>query len=197
LSYEFPKGWTPIVDSKHFPPVDSRKPDGIANQCSKVLVWIQAPGKVEGRFSSIATLLAIDPGCFPGAVFPKSLSDKGKINKFADKIIKPYANTPFFSPYGATVSIAFSPKGRAMMRLTGGVILNAIEGRPAPAKEPLNANTSFALTESNGYWIAWAYLADEPSANELRNDVKISFEDAVVTDEGFQPAPPPVSAAGK
>jgi hypothetical protein len=175
LSFEFPGEWKADPDPKKPAPLDDRKPDEIANQCSKVLLSLYAPRQVEGKFSSVATLFAIDPGCFSGTEFPRSL-DKAKIQKLADKIIKTYSHSPFISPYGAFV-VGYLSQGRVVIRLTQGFVINALYGHPAPKKEPLNVNDSIILEESNGYWIAWAYLADDPSAEELKN-VKFEFKDA-------------------
>ena len=175
LSYEFPSGWTATPDPKGPVSLDGRKPNEPANRCSKILLSLQAPHHIEGRFTSIATLFAIDPTCFPGAEFPHSLEERNKIRKMADKIIGPFSHTPYFSPYGVTIS-ALNSQGRVLIQLTGGVIINAVEGRPAPAKEPLKVNTSFTFTESKGYWVVWAYLADDPSTEELKNS-KVVFKD--------------------
>jgi hypothetical protein len=61
--------------------------------------------------------------------------------------------------------------------ITGEEIINAVEGHPAPTREPLHVNASFALAQSNGYWVAWAYIADDPSTVELKN-AKVTFNDA-------------------
>jgi hypothetical protein len=174
LSFEFPSGWTATLDPKKAQSLDYRKPDEQANVCSKVLLSLEAPHPVEGRFNSIATLFAIDPGCFSGTEFPRTL-DKAKIVKLTDKIIKTYSHSPYISPYGAYYE-GYESQGHVFIRLTHGVIINALVGHPAAKKEPLNVNDSITLTESNGYWVAWAYLADDPSAEELKN-VKESFKD--------------------
>ena len=175
VSFEFPDGWTATLDPKHAVSLDYRKPEEPANQCSKILLSLEAPHQVEGRFYSVASLFAIDPGCFPGTEFPHSL-DKAKIQKLADKIIKTYSHSPYISPYGAFV-VGDMSQGRVFIRLTQGVIIIALFGHPAARKEPLNVNNSIVVTESNSYWVAWAYLADDPSTEELKN-AKEEFKDA-------------------
>jgi len=176
VSFEFPDGWTATLDPKHAVSLDYRKPEEPANQCSKILLSLEAPHQVEGRFYSVASLFAIDPGCFPGTEFPHSL-DKAKIQKLADKIIKTYSHSPYISPYGAFV-VGDMSQGRVFIRLTQGVIINALFGHPAARKEPLNVNNSIVVTESNSYWVAWAYLADDPSTEELKK-AKLEFKDAI------------------
>lgn len=179
LRYEIPNGWTVTADPKGPVGLDYRKPDGLANRCTKVLLRLDAPHPKEGRFNSIATLLAIDPGCFPGTEFPYTWKEKEKIEKVTDKIIKAFENSPYFSPYSVTIFADRSRKDHVIIRLTGGVIINAIneiDGHPSPMKEPLTVNTSFALAETKGYWVAWAYLADYSSTEVLKN-VKITFKD--------------------
>ena len=175
LSYEFPNGWTATADPKGPVTLDFRKPDGPVNQCSKVLLSLSAARQAEGKFNSVATLLAIDPGCFSGVEFPHSM-DKGKIQKVADKIIRSFSNTPYISPDGAYV-VGYWSQGRVIVHLTGGVVVNAVEGRHPATREPLHLNISFIFTESNGYWVAWAYLADDPSAEVLKNTT-VKFKDA-------------------
>ena len=176
LSFEFPSGWTVKADPKDPVRLDDRKLDEKANVCSHILLSLWAPHRVEGRFPSTATLFVIDPECFPGTEFPRSLEEKDKIRKIADKIIKPYSHTPYFSPYRVTIG-AYSSQGRVIILLTGGLIINAVEGRHPATKEPLKMNTLFSFMESRGYWVAWAYLADDPSAEELKN-VKLEIKDA-------------------
>jgi len=175
LRIEFPDGWKTTLSPKNPTMLDYRKPDELANLCSKVLLSLQAPHPVEGRFNSMAILFAIDPGCFSGTEFPRAL-DKAKIQKLADKIIKTYSHSPFISPYGAFV-VGDLTQGRVVIRFTQGFIINAIVGHPATKKEPLNVYASIDLTESNGYWIAWAYIADESSAGELKK-ATLEFIDA-------------------
>jgi hypothetical protein len=168
LRYEVPSGWVAAADPKGPVNLDYRRPDGPANQCSKVLLSLHAPQQSEGRFNSTATILTIDPSCFWGARFPKSLEDKNKILKFADKIIKAFSNTPYISRNGADVD-AVREAGRLIIQLTGGDVINAVEGRDQATKEPLHVNTLFCLTESNGYWVAWTFFGDDSSKEELKN----------------------------
>ncbi len=180
VTYEIPAEWAATSDPKGAPALDP-KPDVRANRCTKVLLWMKAPGGVEGRFNSIAALLAIDPQCISGPEFPQAVTDTDKIIKVADKIIKYYKNAPFFSPYGVKILATRTPEepqGRVTILLLGGAIVNAIEGRRAATKEPLKVNTSFAVAESKGYWVAWAYLADDPSA-ELLKKVSVRFTNGV------------------
>ncbi|HTW82222.1 MAG TPA: hypothetical protein VME23_21935 [Terracidiphilus sp.] len=176
IVYEVPSGWSAYTDVKHATMLDPKRSDGAANQCSKILLSLQAPHPVEGRFSSIAVLIAMDPSCFSNTPFPRSLQDKKALGKVADKIIKPFSNSTYLSPYGVEIR-AWMLQGHVVIQLVGALTVNAIEGRPAPAKEPLKVNTSFSFTESNGFWVAWAYLADDPSSEQL-NAAKLTFASA-------------------
>jgi len=173
IVYEVPSGWSAWTDPKHATVLDQRKPNGVANQCSKILLSLQAPHPVQGRFSSSAELIAMDPSCFSKMTFPQSLQDKNALGKIADKIIKPFSNSPYLSPYGVEIR-GWMLQGHVVIQLVGGLTINAIEGHPPPTKEPLKVNTSFSFTESNGYWVAWAYLADDPSSGQL-DAAKITF----------------------
>lgn len=175
LSFNFPGGWTATPDPKGPVNLDYRKPDEPANQCSKILLSLQASRQIEGRFNSTATLFVIDPGCFSSTEFPHSL-DKAKIQKLADKIIKTYSHSPYISPYGAFV-VGDLSQGHVVIELTQRFVINALVGHPAAKKEPLNVNMSIVLEESNGNWVAWAYVADDPSAEELKK-AKLEFKDA-------------------
>lgn len=167
LRSQIPTGWIANAGPKVQVPLDDQKPDGPVNQCSKVLLWLNAPQQHEGKFSSIAAIFAIDPGCFPGAKFPKSLEDKKKILKFTDRIVKSFANTPFISHKGADVD-AFREAGLLIIQLSGDEVINAVNGLDPATKEPLHVNISFCLAESNGYWVAWTVVADDPTAEELK-----------------------------
>jgi hypothetical protein len=91
--------------------------------------------------------------------------------------------TPFMSPYGNAVH-PFSAQGRVIIQATGGLVVNALEavgGHPAKTKEPLDVKTSFTFTEAGDCWIAWAYSADERSAEALKN-VEVTFKGAPRTE---------------
>jgi hypothetical protein len=176
VTYEYPGDWNATPDPQEHFDFDPLHPGGPTTQCLKVLLRLDAPNKVEGRFSAEADLLAIDPRCLTIVPFPEGLRDRADVDDLADVIIKRFKNSLFFSPYGVTI-LASEQHGRTIIQLTGAMTINAIEGHPAPAKEPLDVTTSFSLTESIGYWIAWAHVADAPSAEELKQ-VKISFKDA-------------------
>jgi hypothetical protein len=177
LSLEFPSGWTATPDLISPVYFDYRKPDEPANLCSKILLSLRPLQQVEGRFNSLAALFAIDPGCFSGTEFPRSL-DKVKIQKIADKIIKTFSHSPFISPYGAFV-VGDLSQGHIVIKFTQKFIVNAVVGHPEAKKEPLNVNTSIILEEINGYWVAWAYVADDTSADELKKAI-LEFKDATV-----------------
>jgi hypothetical protein len=126
----------------------------------------------------MAALLAIDRGCFRDTPFPQHLTDWDNVRRVADKIIKSYSNLPYFTDHVTiSVSRAAGPSRRVVIFITGEEIINAVEGHPAPTREPLHVNASFALAQSNGYWVAWAYIADDPSTVELKN-AKVTFNDA-------------------
>jgi hypothetical protein len=167
LKAEIPDGWIANAAPKVQVALDDQKPDGPVNQCSKILLWLNAPQPAKDRFSSIEAIFAIDPGCFSGTKFPKSLEDKKKILKFADKIVKFFSHTPFISYKGADID-AFSKEGLLIINLSGDEVINAVEGRDPATKEPLHVNISFSLVETNGYWVAWAALVDDPSKEELK-----------------------------
>jgi len=178
VNYEYPSDWTASTDPKETFDLDPDHPDGPTVQCSRVLLWLKAPSQGEGRFSGRAALIAIDPDCFTNVRFPQSAYDKQGINDVIDVIIKHFKHSPFFSPYGVKFQ-ASAPKGRMQFLLTGGMTINAneiIQGHPAPAKEPLEVDTSFFVVQSHGFWIARGYVADDPSEQELK------FEKLSVTD---------------
>jgi len=169
ITYEYPSDWNASTDPKETIDLDPEHPDGPAVQCSRVLLWLEAPKKAEGRFSGMAALIAIDSGCFTNVQFPQSALDKQAIDDVVDVLIKHYKRSPFFSPYGVKF-YASAPQGRMQILMTGGMVINAIEskiGEPAAAKEPLDVSTSFFVVESKGFWIARAYVADDPSKQEI------------------------------
>jgi hypothetical protein len=175
MRYEIPSGWIATADPKGPVSLDSRKPDGPVNQCSKVVLALHAPERGDRRFNSTATVLAIDPGCFPGAKFPRSLKDKAKILMFAHKIVNAFSNTPYISRDGADVD-AMPLGGRLAIVLTGNDVINKVDGHDEATKEQLHVNTSFNLTEANGYWVAWTARADDASREEMKNS-NISFKE--------------------
>ena len=188
LRVKIPDGWIATADPKGPVELDARTMDGPVNQCSRILLSLNAPRPAEDRFGSVADLLVIDPGCFSDAKFPTS-PDKKKVLQFAGKIIKFFRNTPYISPGGADVDAertkCFDPSyspcrygggGFVTIFLTGETNINAFADQTK--KEPLHVNTLFSLTEYNGYWIAWTALADDPSKEQLKKNAKVQFKDA-------------------
>jgi hypothetical protein len=173
VTYEAPSGWTLTADPSGPASLDMDHPDSPMNQCAKILLRLSPPGEVPGRFKAFATLAAIDPACFSNPPFPRTL-DKKAIKKVVDKMFKPFTHTSFCSPFGALIAGSKSQDGVVVISLTGQMTINALEGKPAPRKEPLDVKTSFKFTEWNGLWVVWAYTADEKSAGELDN-AKINF----------------------
>src|SRR5690348_16132070 len=107
--------------------LDQKRPNSRANQCSKILLSLDAPHPVEGGFSSNAELIAIDPSCFYKMTSPRSLQDKDAIGKVADKMIKPFTNSPYLSPYGVEIR-GWMLQGHVVIQLAGAMTINAIAG---------------------------------------------------------------------
>lgn len=151
--------------------------DKVVNRCTKVLLELESPRKVEGRFNSVAMLFVVDPACFSSPPFPTSLDKDGlkRLNKVVDKMLKPFSHTPFISQYGARVA-GMRVEDHVFIQLTGGLIINAITGRKPEKKEPLEVTTFLFFTESKGYWVALGYLADDAGVNELAK-ARFSFKE--------------------
>ena len=121
LQYDIPSGWIATADPKGPAKLDGLKPDGLANRCSKVLLRLDAPYQVEGRFNSMATLLAIDPGCISAPDFPHSIEERDEVGKVVDKVFKVFKNTPYISPFGIhyVAFMSHGRKGKVIFQLTG------------------------------------------------------------------------------
>lgn len=78
------------------------------------------------------------------------------------------------SPYGNAVH-PFSSQGRVMIQTTGAMLINALDGEHQKIKEPLEVKTSFTFTESNGYLVVWAFVADVTSSEVLRK-MEVAFK---------------------
>jgi hypothetical protein len=177
LRYGVPPGWVAVADPKYPVKIDERDPDGPENQCSKVLLSLRAPEQDpeqnKAHFNSTITVLAIDPRCFPGAKFPKSVKDREKVREFARKIVNSFSHTAFISRDGADIDA--DRKGvRLFIWLTGADFINAPDGQAM--KGPLRVNKFLGLVEANGYWVAWADLADDATKAELQKRNDLQFE---------------------
>jgi hypothetical protein len=175
LSYQVPDGWKGDPDPKD-EPIDWRGPHKVANRCSRVLLWATPVSKIEGRFNPTATVFVTDPACLGIAAFPESVEQVEEINKVAKKMGDSFNYTPFMSPYGNAVH-QFSSHGRVVIQVTGGLVINAVERGHGKTKEPLEVKTSFTFTEANGYLVVWAYVANESSAEPLKN-MQVTFKRA-------------------
>jgi hypothetical protein len=168
LRYEGPSGWTVTAGSIDPANLDYRTPDGRpASQCFKILVSSHSPQNESG-FNSIMDLFAIDPACFSNVKFPRSLNDRKSILTFSERITKSFSKTPYVSRKGADVG-AVTLAGRLVVQLTGDDVINAGDERK------LHVNTLLCVTESNGYWVAWAAVADDPTREQL-TATNISFQ---------------------
>ena len=103
------------------------------------------------------------------------MRDKSKILNFGQKIVNAFSNTAFISRKGANVD-ASHLGDRLIILLTEEDVINAVEGGDEVTKEQLHVNTLFALTEANGYWVAWTARADDASREELKTS-NISFKE--------------------
>jgi hypothetical protein len=177
LRYEVPPGWIATANPTDPVNIDSRAPDAPINQCSKVLLSLHAPKQDpeqdKSQFHSTITLFAIDPRCFPGAKFPKSLKDRKQVREFARKIVNSFSHTAFISRNGADID-ADIQNGKLAIWLTGVDLINAPDSQGV--KEPLRVNRLLGLAESKGYWIAWANLADDSTKAELQKRNDLQFE---------------------
>ena len=82
---------------------------------------------------------------------PESLDKVKEIDKVAKKMGDNFSYTLFMSPYGNEVH-PFSSQGRIIIQASGGMIINALEGKHQKTK-PLTVKTSFTFTNANGYLI--------------------------------------------
>jgi hypothetical protein len=64
-----------------------------------------------------------------------------------------------------------------VIQATGGLVINAVARDVGKTKEPLEVKTSFTFTEADGYLIVWAYVANESSAEPLKN-MQVTFKTA-------------------
>jgi len=189
LTVEFPREWhvvtgqqwhvaTYSLDGAHLDPIHHDY-QGLADQCSKVLLLLNAPGVAKEQFASFAALLAIDPACFSSEAFPQSTDQEERILKLVEKVGLAFVDTPFIPPTQVRVQ-ASTAQGRVVITttdMTPVAIMNDENGRPSTTEPPLECHTLFAFTESKGYWVAWAYLADKASAEQLKK-VRAVFKDS-------------------
>jgi hypothetical protein len=141
LRYDIPGWWTATLPHGQLK-LDDQHPGSPVNQCSKVLLSLHAPEKEKGQFNSTITLFAIDPGCFPGAKFPKSLKDKKQVHEFARKIVNFFAHTAYISSNGADIDVG-DQAGRLGIWLTGADVINPSDSQAT--KEPVRVNKLLPL----------------------------------------------------
>ena len=173
LSYQIPAGWKGDPDPKDVS-IDWRGPKKPANRCSRMLLSLTPAVTIEGRFKPIVNVFVTDPACIGVAAFPVSVDEIKEINKVAKKIGDNFNYTPFMSPYGNEVH-PFSSQGRVMIQATGAMLINALDGEHQKIKEPIEVKTSFTFTESNGYLVVWAFVADVTSFEVLKK-IEVAFK---------------------
>jgi hypothetical protein len=171
LKFEIPRGWIATADPKGPVNLDSKDPDGPVNRCSKILLSIKTANKAQSKFRSTQVIFAVDPRCFPGEKFPRSI-DRDKVMKFGGYIGKAFLNTPFISKhYGFDVG-ADPLEKQPIVSLTGSDDIDAGEGNDdATLTELTHVNRLLAVAESNvnPLWVVWGGVTDDAAKEELQH----------------------------
>jgi hypothetical protein len=165
---EIPRGWEVHAIPNSSLKLDNRNPDAPINQCSKVLLLLEAPAPVRANFDSAFFIFAMDPRCFPGNKFPDSDKDLAGIQKFAKTTIATFSHSPFISPNGADYG-AERIESKLVIRFVGDMMTDASEVPAERPRGPVHVNLMLSVTESNGYWVAWSAVADDGAKEILKN----------------------------
>jgi hypothetical protein len=111
-------------------------------------------------------MMVIDPSCFSGVEFPKTLSKENWNQPFMQVMVKTLSHSPFMSVHGADID-GFTAGGRLFITLSG-------DDQESIAGHVVHVNHLVAFTESKGYWVAWMTRADD-SAKEVLEKSNIQF----------------------
>ena len=164
--YRYPNGWTTTLDPRN-PRLFDPNPKGLANICTRTLLRLDASGTTEAGFSPWAVFFVIDPKCLPAGEFPRSDTDKDAVKAFADRLFQLFKSSPFVSPDGVVfyASRIEGNTGPVIVSMLGQTMVNGVKEDSTPGK--VSVTTVFALTESQGYWVGWAAVADDAAKEDL------------------------------
>jgi hypothetical protein len=160
-----PDGWIGSVGPTDAIILDPKQPDAAINVCSKTLLTIHEANQAPEGFHSISQIVAIDPSCFPGVKFPKSVTKENWNQDFMKVMIKAFSHSSFMSPHGADID-GFVAGGGQFVMLSGDEVADAAVGDAGP-KQQIHVNHLIVFTESAGYWVAWMSTADDEAKSVL------------------------------
>jgi hypothetical protein len=162
IKFQLPDGWAGNTDGETAPGFDYHTAKEPARQCVKVLMSYSVAGRAQPEYKSKGLVFVLDPGCFPGTKFPRSMAPS-EFRDLAGAIIHAFSKSPYIGPDGADVG-GFQQEGLFFLVLTG-----AISTGPAAAgKASVHENMLLTLTEFNGYWIGWGSRADDERTAQLK-----------------------------
>lgn len=170
--YRFPNGWTTVLEPRN-PQLFGADANGPANRCTRTLLRIEASGTNEAGFSPWGVFFAIDPKCLAAGPFPQSDTDKDAVKMFADRLFQIFKSSPFVSPDGAVfyASRMQGDAGPVIVSMLGQTMVHTRNQDSTPVK--LSVTTVFAITESQGYWVGWAAVADDPAKEDLARNAGV------------------------
>jgi hypothetical protein len=184
--YEFPAGWAvndketreKVAEAGHQfvwgnDPSAAQEHEA-AQHCTNTLLFVteHPAGTKTGKLDPLIILMAVDPGCSPGARFPTSIDDHETIQQIAGQLVHYFKGTPFAS--GKARVRAFTTDGRVALEIAQSFAVNA----PGYGTT-LNVFTSMVLMEAKDYWVAWMFEGgSEAELAELKN-TKIFFDPSV------------------
>jgi hypothetical protein len=173
IIFHIPPGWTTKTNPED-PVLLDPNPDGLANQCTRVFLRYENPGKDKGGFTSWGIFFAIDQRCLDAGPFPRSDKDKSKSSAVARNVINHYKNSPFFPPSGVDLFVE-PANGLPIISLLGERTISVPAGAGASETTGLHLTTLFALTVSKGYWVGWASVCDDSAREELTKGSRVEI----------------------
>jgi len=167
--FHLPPSWNANLDQGHSVSF-GKDPDGLANECTRILERFESPRRVKGWFTAWGILFAIDPDCLSIGPFPTSPETSNtRVDDLANKIYQLYHPAPFFPPGKLDVSADRLewPNGPVIIFLRGKGFRDVDEVDPTRKREPVPVSTEFVVTHTGKYWLGWAAIADDRSRGEL------------------------------
>jgi hypothetical protein len=179
--YQFPHGW--IVNDK---PVQekavkaghqfvwgddtsTKREKNIARQCSKGLLFVtQYPNDMRlSRFNPLAFLIAADPTCAPGVVFPRTVKDNEAIRRIAGQWGTYFKLSGIVSRTPARIR-AFDLAGRVMVQISQSFITSTHEPGSTTVQK---ISSSILVMRAHDYWVMWMFAsADDAQLGRVESN---------------------------
>lgn len=184
--YQFPDGWIvndkatrerAIADGDQFvwgEDLLTKREPRAARQCTKDLLFVTRypEGMRTNGLNPMGFLIAADPKCVPGVVFPSTVKDQEAIQRITSQL-GIYFKTSTITSRSPTRIRAFDNGGRVMLEASQSFSIVTHQ----PGRDTLqNIRSAILLMQAGEYWVMWMFASDDDVQLAKLRASKIFFD---------------------